>query len=537
MTIIHYAALYGLIYALILLILTMKHRAGVSKSVQKAHFSSMQNLVPAIVIGLIVLVMPIALITIFNCYSFPNPDTYYSIISSYVDDWSVMPIDEYYRHFPIYVILIRFLGLITGIERALAIVAVHLSALCLLFVGIVILLVRLAKRSCIIPFIVFLTSPIFISSIYLYSYFYIMIPQTFSLWIIVFFFITTISNLKRKALPIVLMSVLGLVHALTIPYIWNMLFISLMLEQVISKIYVNYQNKSVLRALENESTLFLMIVPMIVHLLYFIYSYRVAGIETYVHYYVEILRRIFYQPEKLILVYTDVTSYSGTADRYPFISALGPAFIIAVFMLGLYLLIFKKLSQHPLVLGMMIFGVLSLLIGFTRYYVATDIPSASVARYVNVYGFLFLLIYDIYVLYQVIMKYSNKTMYFVIIGMALVGAIGSLFYPLTIPYRPPRSDVLFAKTLSSLAEAYSIIYFESDGLWYYLGPQISLWRFLDKAINASIYIEDLTKYTTPQFSYSITTNSVIFTTGFKLVYVHGSSKANPVLIIGLNSRR
>ena len=79
----------------------------------------------------------------------------------------------------------------------------------------------------------------------------------------------------------------------------------------------------------------------------------------------------------------------------------------------------------------------------------------------NVYGFLFLVIYDTYVIHQITMRYSSKVMYFVIIGMALVRMTGSLFDPLTIPYKPSHSNVLFARTLSSLIELYSTIYFES----------------------------------------------------------------------------
>jgi len=536
MNIMQYIIIYGFIYTLALLILTRKHEAKTVTSTQRSRLSSKCDVVLAIIIGLVILIMPVALYTISNYHSFPNPDTYFYIVSSYIDNWSAMPVNEYYKSFPIYVILIKSLSLITGIERTLAIMVIHLSALCLLFIGIVILLEYLGRKTHTTSRTIFLISPIFISSIYFYSYLNIMIPQTFSLWIIIFLFIVLL-NSKRNILLVVLLSILGLVHVSTLPFLFIVLLMSFVLGWIISKMYINGKNATPF--LGNKSMLLSTVILIITYSLYIIYAYRVAGLETYMHYYIDILHRILYQPEDLVSIFIGTAPYGGITRQYPFISALGPAFIVAVFIVGLYLIIFKKLLPHPLILGMMIFGVISLSIGFTRYYIAIDIPSASIARYMNVYGFLFLVIYDIYVIHQITMRYNSKVMYFVIISMALVGMTGSLFDPITIPYKQSHSDVLFARTLSSFIESYSTIYFESVELYYYLGPQISFWKFQDKAVNInSVYIKDvLTIRDVPPFSYNVIIDNMIFAMGFNVVYIHGSLETNPILIIGLNPSR
>jgi len=536
MNIIQYTIIYGLVYTLVLLILMRKYEGKTLTSTQRTKLSSKHTVVLAIIIGLVILIVPVVLYVISNYHSFPNPDTYFYIVSSYIDNWSTMPIDKYYKSFPIYVILMKSLGLITGIEPALAIMAIHLSALCLLFIGIVILLGYLGRKTHIASHTIFLIPFIFISSIYLYLYFNIMIPQTFSLWIIIFLFIILLSS-KRNILLVVLLSILGLVHGLTIPFLSIVLLVSFVLGWIISKVYINGKNATPF--LENKSMLLSTVILIIIYSLYAIYAYRVAGLEAYMYHYIDILYRILYQPEGFVSIFIGIAPYGGITRQYPFISALGPAFIVAVFILGLYLIIFKRLLPHPLILGMMICGVIFLSIGLTRYYIAIDIPSGSVARYVNVYGFLFLVIYDIYVIHQITMRYSNKVMYFVIIGMALIGMTGSLFDPLTIPYKPTHSNVLFARTLSSLIEPYSTIYFESVELRYYLGPQIFFWKFQDKAININpVYIKDvLIIRDVPPFSYDVIIDNMIFAMEFNVVYIHGSLETNPILIIRFNPSR
>jgi hypothetical protein len=59
-------------------------------------------------------------------------------------------------------------------------------------------------------------------------------------------------------------------------------------------------------------------------------------------------------------------------------------------------------------------GILLLSIGFARYYIATEVASASVARYTNVYGFYILSIFAAYTVYCILRRYRNEKIYYVI---------------------------------------------------------------------------------------------------------------------------
>jgi hypothetical protein len=188
-----------------------------------------------------------------------------------------------------------------------------------------------------------------------------------------------------------------------------------------------------------------------------------------------------FEPEKLGISLVAAQSVSTMRNFY---NAFALAFHVSLYIVGLYLIV-KRVQYHLLPI---IFGIVSgflLLLGFTKYYVVADIPSYGVARYVNVYGFLFLTLFNIYTLARLLDVAQNKFIQYMIFIVAFLAVVGALTDPFTFPYKPTFEDVAFSKMLVEIISEKTSIYFVNFHDQYYLGPLLSFWSF--KLYNLSNY--------------------------------------------------
>jgi len=451
----------GSLYALLILIILHKQSRGISSTTNNVTRSSI-----SMSVGLLLLLAPLVVYYASQPDSFPNPDTYGYIIASYLDVWNDMPIDPYYKQFPIYVILNKFLGSSTGLEYSRSLIVIHLLSVLLLFLLTIILMEKLNKNFLRTPLLV----PIFvpaslIATIYLYAYLNIYIPQTFSLSIFLYLLLST---LNKRPLLVVLFSIPALVHISVVPmYIVVMVPVFLVLYLFQESSPSSYDTS-------------LLLLPLFLYSIYLLYYVNFSFI-IYVHYYIKMIYNLIFEPERVGIAL--VTTQSVTS-AHNFYNAFALAFHIFLYIVGLYLII-RRIQYHPLVI---IFGIVSgflLFLGFTKYYIATDVPSYSVARYVNVHGFLFLTLFNIYTLARLFDIAQNKFIQYMIIIAMLLAVVGALTDPFTFPYKPTAEEVALSKILVGIISEKISIFFANRYDWYYLDPLLSFWDF--KLHNLSNY--------------------------------------------------
>lgn len=451
----------GSLYAFLFLIVLHKQSRGNSSTVKNVTKSSI-----GMSVGLLLLLTPLVIYYASQPDSFPNPDTYGYIIASYLDVWNDMPIDSYYKQFPIYVILNKFLGISTGLEYFRSLIVTHLSSVLLLYLLIIILMQKLEKNFLqTSPLLSIFVSALLIATIYLYSYLNIYIPQTFSLSIFLYLLLST---LNKRPLLLVLFSIPALVHISVVP-----MYITVMAPMLL----LPYLFK---RSHPSSYAVSLLLLPLFLHLMYLLYYVNFSFI-TYINYYVKLIHNIMFEPEKLGISLVAAQSVSTMRNFY---NAFALAFHVSLYIVGLYLIV-KRVQYHLLPI---IFGIVSgflLLLGFTKYYVVADIPSYGVARYVNVYGFLFLTLFNIYTLARLLDVAQNKFIQYMIFIVAFLAVVGALTDPFTFPYKPTFEDVAFSKMLVEIISEKTSIYFVNFHDQYYLGPLLSFWSF--KLYNLSNY--------------------------------------------------
>lgn len=444
----------GSLYAfLILTILHKQSRSSLStiKNVTRSSISTS--------VGLLLLLVPLVFYYASQPDSFPSPDTYGYIMASYLNVWSDMPIDSYYKQFPIYVILNKFLGSSTGLEYFRSLIVIHLSSVLLLYLLIIILMRKLDKNFLqTSPLLSIFVSALLIATIYLYSYLNLYIPQTFSLSI---FLYLLISALNKRPLLLILFSIPALVHVSVVPmYIVVMVpgFLLLYLFQ---------------KSISSSYEISLFILPLFFYSIYQLYYVNFSFV-IYLNYYINLIQNIIFKPEKVGISLVVTQSVSSTLNFY---NAFALAFHVSLYIVGLYLII-RRIQYHPLVIIFGIFSGFLLLLGFTKYYVATDIPSYSVARYVNVYGFLFLTLFNIYTLTRLFNIAHNKIIRYIVVIAMFLAVIGALTDPFTFPYKPTSEDVAFSKMLVEIISEKTSIYFVNSYDQYYLSPLLSFWNFM-----------------------------------------------------------
>ena len=502
--------IYAFVYSTILTFLL--HRCRKLRKKNKITYSLKFYFID-FVLGIIIFYLPISFYSFMQINSYPNPDTYGYVISSHLDSWNIMPIDPYYKAFPIYVLLNKFIGIVTNLDYSLSIIILQESSLLLILLS-PILLIRIIDRESAFK-IPLLTSYalILISSIYLYAYFNIFIPQIFVLWIIIFLLY---SLYRGMILLFILFSILALVHFLIIPLFQIYFILVLLIEHMLSRI--KFIRPTINRNLKNMLMALLILLP--IHFSYTFYAYKEqSSLLQYIKYYLQLINDILYRPERLGVVIT-MTS-TGISRQYPFLSALATGSFLGLVIIGAVNLIidlFRRREHNSTIVASMILGAMLTVIGIARYYIVTHIPSLSVARYVNVPGLFLLSVFAIYTLYTILSKYPCKMIYYFLLVMLCSGMVGSFFNPLTLPLKPSTKDVILIQTVSNLFEPhlYSSIRFLSERSWYYLGPQLAFWTFR-------------TQHLLPHFRYIIDTSlneeylhiyaNIVFSMGMHNVYL------------------
>jgi uncharacterized membrane protein len=253
-----------------------------------------------------------------------------------------------------------------------------------------------------------------------------------------------------------------------------------------------------------------------IHFSYTFYAYKEqSSLLRYIEYYFQLINDILYRPERLGVVIS-MTS-TGIPRQYPFLSALATGAFLSLIITGavnLIISLFRREGYNSTIVASVILGAMLTVIGISRYYVVTHIPSLSVARYVNVPGLFLLSVFAIYTLYMIILsRYPCKMIRYFLLVMLFSGMVGSFFDPLTLPFKPSTEDVILIQTVSKLFNPYlySSICFLSESGWYYLGPQLAFWTFH-------------TQHLLPQFKYviGIPLNedvNIILSTGMHNIYL------------------
>ena len=468
LSLIQWTIIYAFIYSSILFYLLLKNEKYRNKC--KINFP-LKLYFHDFMIGIVLFYLPICLYITFNIYSYPNPDTYGYVIASYLEPWDSMPIDPFYKKFPIYIILNKFISFFTGLNYQLSIRLLHCSSLLLVFLGPILLIRSLNNENIFkVPFLMIYAST-FITTIYLYSYFNIIIPQIFGIWLIILMFYMLYRDM---IIPFIFFSILALIHFSIIP-----LFLIFFLFQLIFKRLLMPDRLNKTKVVGVQKSLIALLIPFIVHFIYSIHYYGARSLLPYVEYYLRIFYDIFSRPEYAGL--TLITASTGIQRQFPFLSALATGSFLSILFTGFVLFILKKERYSHVAIALMILGALLTAIGISRYYITIYIPSMSVARYVNVPGFYFLSIFAAYTLNKIFNKRFCKNVYYFTFIILSVGVVASFFDPLTFPFKPSVEDSVYSQIISRLYDlsTYSVSFLtEKDN--YYLGPQLAYWTFLEQ---------------------------------------------------------
>jgi len=467
---------------LIMLINISKQELQISNNLQKIR----KRIYLMFLVGLLIYIVPQGLKLFPSKYSYPNPDTYSYVLSVEKSiPWDKMPIDPYYRGFPIYIIWGKTLSLVSASDAHNAFVVLHIISSLLIPILILIILRTFDPRVNTKQIFLLLYPLIPVTSIYLYSYMMIMIPQSIGVTLLLFLLTLTFKHVKRveEILIFSIFALISLVHFGIIPtYI-------LVLLTTISSLKILQEHVKQMRSRV------LLILPLLMHMIYIAYVYNPANLRIYIDYYIQLLISLFTQPGKVLGTIT-TTETTGFARSYPYINAFGPALFLSLTLVGMYLTIRKLLRINAALHSTIIVGVLFLALGVSRLYFATWIPSGSVARYVNVYGFALISIFNTYILAQLVNR-DFKYIKTVLIILFALGVVGAYLDPFTFTHGFTQTDTLtnIAKLLS---ENITVNFVSSKDL-YYIGPALSMWvQLYDKNANIasshlSLTIETVSK--------------------------------------------
>jgi len=460
---------------LIMLINISKQEIQISNNLQKIR----KRAYLMFLVGLLIYMMPQGLKLFPSKYSYPNPDTYNYVLSVEKSiPWDEMPIDPYYKGFPIYILWGKTLSLVLASDAHSAFVVLHIISSLLIPILILIILRTFDPQLNIKEIFLLLYPLIPVTSIYLYSYMMVMIPQSIGVTLLLFLLTLTFKHIKRiEEISIFsIFALISLVHFGIIPT-----YILVLLAAVTSL-------KILQRHLEQMRGKVLLILPILVHMIYIAYVYNPANLREYIEYYIQLLTSLLTQPGNVLGTITTAES-TGFARTYPYINALGPALFLSLILVGMYLTVRKLLRFNAALHSTVIVGVLLLALGVSRLYFATWIPSASIARYVNVYGFVLISIFNAYILAQLVDRKFKYIKVAVVILFAL-GALGAYLDPFT--FTQGFSSNILINIAKLLSENTTVKFVSSKDL-YHIGPALSMWiQLYDKKANITSSSSSLT---------------------------------------------
>ena len=202
----------------------------------------------------------------------------------------------------------------------------------------------------------------------------IMIPQILGIAILVLSFLALIrifnSKNSNNVLTYIILMPISLVHFGVIPtYIFTLIpiILSFLLTGRIRK-YIG-----------------LAIIPLIIHMLYVFFLYNPTDLVQYINYYVQLLNDMLFNPGKTITLFTE-SAPPEFQRGFPYINAFAPAAFLSLTLTGVYTLVRRVIKPPLIMISCLTIGITFLALGFSRLYIFTKIPSASIARYVNIYG-------------------------------------------------------------------------------------------------------------------------------------------------------
>jgi len=463
--------IYTLLESIILIILIniSKQKLQMSNSVQKVR----ERVYLMFLVGLLIYIVPQGLKLFLSKYSYPNPDTYnYVLCVEKSIPWDNMPIDPYYRGFPIYIIWGSTLSLLLGTDahNAFAVLQIISSLLILILMPIMLRVLNSQVRVTSLPLALYPLIPI--ASIYLYSYMMIMIPQSIGIAVLLLMLTLTFKYTRKmeKLIVYVMLIPISLVHFAVVPTYIFILAMFTFLRIAVQRSFTQVRGIALL-----------IVLPLLLHFIYTAYAYNPADLRKYIEYYVQLWISILTQPEKAFgsIVTTTVT---GFPRSYPYINALGPALFISLMLVGAYITLKNLARFNTALLSMAVVGTLYLALGVSRLYYAVWIPSASIARYINVYGFLLISVFNVYTLAQLLDR-EDKYIKAALVAMSALGLIGAMLDPFTFQkgFEPIESPAKIAELLPE----YTVVNFVSSKDLYYMGPAISMWLQLNNK-NANI---------------------------------------------------
>ena len=477
--------IYTLLESIILIMLIEISKQWVYKSNNSQKTSKRIYLM--FLVGLLIYIVPQGLVLFPSKYSYSNPDTYSYVLSVEKSiPWDKMPTDPYYRGFPIYIIWGKSLSLVSALDAHSAFAVVHIISSLLIPILILTILRTVNPRVYTKQLFLLLYPLIPVTSIYLYNYMMIMIPQSIGVTFLLFLLALTFKHIK-KIEEIIIYSIfilISLVHFGVIPvYILILLTASASLKilQVYSK--------------QKFSTM-LLILPLLVHIIYTVYVYNPAYVRGYIEYYIQLLIRLLTQPGEALGSIT-VTGTTGFTRSYPHINAFGPAIFLSLTLVGMYLTVRKLLQFNATLHSTVIVGALFLALGVSRWYFATWIPSGSIARYVNVYGFTLITIFNAYVLVQLVDR-DFKYIKVVLVVLFTLGVVGAYLDPFTLT-QGFSSNILI--NITKLLSENTTIKFVSSKNLYYIGPALSMIiQLYDKNTNIDLsYLSQTIEVTSKVF--------------------------------------
>lgn len=389
----------------------------------------------------------------------PNPDTYgYLRGVEYVVYNQGLPregfYDPFYQSFPVFVLIGGIIAVITGMNNLLSLILSHLSFILLFLLAIILPLARDHSRiKYSIAMLLLLSNP------YIYGYMKLMIPQVGGAVVLLLLLSTLLvlcSQRLKMTFLLLFISGLGLIHFGVLPLFSLIVGLVLIIENV------------VFRKSNSDRSKFTFVLALLIHMTYTFYAYSFSDLTYYIKYYFKMLYNVLFAPKEAVLI---TISGEGLAREYKVINALGPAAFAAVTLYNMFT-IFVGLFRHrnrsnSLEIVLYMVGIVMVGFGILRYYFATDIPSASIARYINVYGFFLLILANILTFSRY--KFS-KILFSLLFLMLIGGVIGAMLDPLSFPTKPKENSVISIKIFSSLiadpAQHKCLVPY----YWYYIGP-------------------------------------------------------------------
>ena len=475
-------------------------------------------------IGLIVYMIPHTYMLSINKYVYPSPDTYNIILTVEKEyPWKQAPIDAYYRPFPIYIIQTLMLQIISGLRSHESLVIVHLISIIEILVGILILLKILHINSLFGNLFLLLYSLILANSIYLYGYMEVLIPQVFALHVLILLTITFLKATSNVASKIVLLlfSILSLVHYGVILIMVTIILTSLIIvgagrKTKILRSLIKYDNV-------NAKLWFLLLLPLsLLHVFYTSIICNALDIQKFIQWYTQLIYDLLFEPSETLSPLTGSVAHGFSRPIY-YINALGPASFISLTLIGVIMLFRRKIAFPPIMVSFFMIGTTFLLLGFARLYIVTGIPTYSIARYTNVYGFLLLGVFNIYTFLMLLNYYNNKHLKLLMMIMLILGFTATLLDPFTFQARPSFVEVESIKSLSTLLPIKVDIYFTTRLQRFRLCPPLFLWSSLVDI--KSTYIVSAFHY----IDFIELKNSMLFNSLVIKTYLHNNG--NDIIII------